>query len=102
VRVPIACTLTADLSANRIEEWRTALRTSISGVARSAPGRVELRIVDGPHHAGRLVDLARREKACCAFFTFAVEIDSQGVTMVVEVPHDAVAVLDDILGLLEA
>jgi hypothetical protein len=60
-----------------------------------APGRFELRLLDGPAAAGRLVDLARREKACCGFFTIAIEIDAQGATMVVEVPDDAVAVLDD-------
>jgi hypothetical protein len=102
VRVPIACALTADLAADRIDEWRAALSTLVSAAVRTAPGRVRLRLVDGPHPAGLLVDLARREKACCDFFTFAVEIDRQGATMVVEVPDDAVAVLDDFVALLDA
>lgn len=101
VRVPIACTLTPDLAADRIGEWRTALRTVVSSATRTTPGRVNLRLVDGPQPAGLLVDLARREKACCDFFTFAVEIDRQGATMAVEVPDDAVAVLDDFLALLD-
>jgi hypothetical protein len=94
MQVPIACTLNAEAAADRLEEWRAALRTSVKAAMRTAPGRVELRLADGPRAAGRLVDLARREKACCDFFTFAVEIDAQGATMVVEVPDDAVALLD--------
>jgi hypothetical protein len=99
VQVPIACTLTADATTERTEEWRAALRISVTAATRTAPGRVEFRLADGPIAAGRLVDLARREKACCAFFSFAVEIDAQGATMVVEVPEDAVAVLDDFAAL---
>jgi hypothetical protein len=99
VQVPIACTLTAGARTERTEEWRDTLRTSVTAATRTAPGRVELRLADGPTAAGRLVDLARREKACCGFFSFAVEIDAQGATMVVEVPEDAVAVLDDFAAL---
>ena len=99
VQVPIACTLTADARTERTEEWRATLRTSVTAATRKAPGRVELRLADGPSAAGRLVDLVRREKACCGFFSFAVEIDAQGATLVVEVPEDAVAVLDDFAAL---
>ena len=99
MRVPIACTLDAGAATDRMDEWRHTLRTSVMAVTRTAPGRIELRLVDGPTAAGRLVDLARREKACCRFFTFTVEIDAEGATMVVEVPGDAVAVLDDLAAL---
>jgi hypothetical protein len=50
----------------------------VTAATRKAPGRVELRLADGPSAAGRLVDLVRREKACCGFFSFAVEIDAKG------------------------
>lgn len=95
VKVPISCSLNSEAAADRIEEWRTALRTSVTSTARTAAGRVDLRLADGPIAAGRLVDLARREKACCGFFTFTVEIDADGATMVVEVPDSAAAILDD-------
>ena len=95
VKVPIACSLNAEAATDRMEEWRTALRTSVTRTTRSAVGRVDLRLADGPTAAGQMVDLARREKACCGFFTFTVEIDADGATMVVEVPDDAAAVLDD-------
>jgi hypothetical protein len=99
VQVPIACTLNAYAAADRVEEWRSTLRTSVTAATRTAPGRVELRLAEGPAAAGRLVDLARREKACCGFFTFAVEIDARGATMVIEVPEDAVALLDEFAAL---
>jgi hypothetical protein len=94
VQVPIACTLAAGAATERVEEWRAALRTSVTAATRTAPGRVELRLAEGPSAAGQLVDLARREKACCGFFTFAVHIDAEGATMVVEVPDDAAGLLD--------
>jgi hypothetical protein len=75
------------------------MRTSVTSAARTAPGRVELRLADGPIAAGLLVDLARSEKACCGFFTFTVQIEADRATMVVEVPDDAVAVLEDFTAL---
>lgn len=95
VKVPIACSLTADAASVRIQEWRTVLSTSVTTVTRPVPGRVELRMVDDLGSAGTLIDLARREKACCEFFTFTIEIDALGATLVIEVPDDAVLVLDD-------
>lgn len=82
-----------------MEEWHIALRTSVAKVSRTAPSRVDLRLADGPGPAGQLVELARREKACCEFFTFTVEIDAEGATVVVQVPDDAAAVLDGFGGL---
>jgi hypothetical protein len=99
VHVPIACTLNAEVATDRIEEWRAAMRTSVTAATRTAPGRVELRLADGPIAAGRLVHLARSEKACCGFFTFTVQIEAEGATMVVEVPEDAIAVLEDFAAL---
>ena len=99
MRVPIACTLTSDATTYRIAEWRVALDTLVTAVTRTAPGRVELRLVAGPAAAGQLVDLARREKACCGFFTFAMQIGADGSSLIVEVPEDATAVLDDFVAL---
>ncbi|MBV9660588.1 MAG: hypothetical protein JO337_05470 [Acidimicrobiales bacterium] len=99
MRVPIACTLGPDAATDRIADWRAALGASVVATIRTAPGRAELRLVDGPIGAGVLIDLARREKACCDFFTFKVKIDADGATLVIEVPEDAVAVLDGLLAL---
>ena len=43
-------------------------------------------------------DLAQREKACCGFFRFAVELEVDSRRLRVEVPADAVGVLDDFFG----
>ncbi len=99
MQIPIACNLDVPAATDRIEEWRNALRTSVTAAIRTAPGRVELRLANGPTAAGHLVDLARREKACCEFFTFTVEIEAEGATMVVQVPDHATAVLDDFVSL---
>lgn len=100
MRVPIACTLSADAATDRIAEWRAALSASVADAVKTAPGRVELRLVDAPATAGRLVDLAQREKTCCAFFTFTMEIEAEGATLVVEVPEDAEVVLDEFVALV--
>lgn len=99
VRIPIACTLSSDDATDRIAEWRAALDTLVAYATRTARGRVELRLIDGAAAAGELVDLARREKSCCDFFTFTVEIDARGASMIVEVPEEAAAVLDDFVAL---
>ena len=42
--------------------------------------------------------LAQREKACCPFFTFTIEISADHLALVVEVPDDAIDVLDELAG----
>lgn len=99
MRVPIACTLNADDATDRVEEWRIALRSSVAATARPAPHRLELRIAEEPGAVAMLVDLARREKACCGFFTFTVEIDAHRAALVIEAPEDAIPVLDGLAAL---
>jgi hypothetical protein len=41
-----------------------------------------------------VINLAQRESACCAFFSFLIEIRADHLVFVVEVPHDAVEILD--------
>ncbi len=45
---------------------------------------------------GEVVDLARREKACCPFFDFSLEIGADALTLRVVAPADATAVLDEL------
>jgi hypothetical protein len=44
------------------------------------------------------VDLSRREKACCDFFEFAIEMRRDANWLVVTVPADAVGSLDALAG----
>lgn len=92
--MPIACALSSGDASDRVEEWRAALGATVRRVARPAPARAELRLVGEPFGIAELVDLARREKACCGFFGFTFEVASDAVTLVVTVPDEAVEVLD--------
>lgn len=95
MKVPIACTLSSADASDRVEEWRAVLGAAVRRVARPTPARAELRLVGEPGDIAKLVDLARREKACCGFFGFTFEVTAEGVTLVVTVPDEAVGVLDD-------
>jgi hypothetical protein len=46
------------------------------------------------------VDLARREKACCAFFEFSIEVEADASWLSVKVPPDAADTLEDFVSLL--
>jgi len=94
MRVPIACTLTVDDAATRIDEWRTVLRRSVTSARRTSPTEVRLELRDDRAGLDELVGLAQREVACCAFFDFTLSIAVDMVALVVTVPTDAATVLD--------
>jgi hypothetical protein len=97
-RVPIACTLSEEAAVDRVDEWRDFLRTAVvTTEATETEGRVLLK--DGPEILLRAVDLAEREKACCAFFEFAIALDDQGRWLTIAVPPDATAILQGLLSL---
>lgn len=95
MRVPIACTLTVDEAPARLEEWRAAFATVVASVVRVEPTRLDLRVSAPARDLGSLIDLVQHEAACCAFFDFALHIDSDAITLRVTVPPDAAAILDD-------
>ena len=43
-----------------------------------------------------MVGLAQREKACCPFFDFSLDIAADSVTLVVSVPDDGAPLLDQL------
>jgi hypothetical protein len=92
--IPIACSLGPDDVTDRIDEWRRVLATAVTGVRRPDPQRLELRLDPAPEGIATTVDLARREKACCQFFDFRLEIGSEEIDLIVTVPTDASSVLD--------
>jgi hypothetical protein len=93
VDVPIACTLTPDAADERVDEWRAALGQAAAAAGRVAPARLEIRLRPGARVAA-LVDLVRREVACCPFFRFTLEVDAGVFTLTVAVPPEAETVLD--------
>jgi len=100
VPVPVACTLEADAAGDRVGEWRTFLATRVLEVRRDDPAVARLRLAADRADETLLVaaDLAQREKACCAFFRFSVDLEVDSRWLRVEVPADAVGVLDDFFG----
>jgi hypothetical protein len=94
VEAPIACTLDAGAAGAQLEAWRDLLSGAITRRNRVATGRLELVLSSGFDQVDALVRLAQRETICCAFFTFSVAIGAEALTLVVEAPDDAGAILD--------
>jgi hypothetical protein len=86
--------LTVDDASTRVDEWRTTLARVVVDAERTAPTELALRVETDARDLAALVDLVRREVACCAFFEFALHVAVGGTTLRVTVPPDAAAVLD--------
>lgn len=92
--IPIACTLGADAASQRVDRWRHVLATAVTHAERTAPDRLSCELHDDLVDLRALVLLARDEKACCGFFSFSFEVGADAINLVVGVPEDAVAILD--------
>lgn len=94
--MPIACTLSAGEADDRVGEWRDFLVRGVD--ERRLEGTVaRLRLLPGDDVLVTAVDLAQREKACCGFFSFSIEVDSSDRWLRVEVPADATPILADLM-----
>lgn len=92
---PDACTLPTTERPLRVAEFDD-LFTFVVRAERREPQRLDLvlrRIVEAPAR-----ELARRESACCSFFTFEFEAVGEDVVMRICVPPEHVAVLDALEG----
>ncbi|MGH9099160.1 MAG: hypothetical protein ACRDV8_02895 [Acidimicrobiales bacterium] len=97
-RVPIACSLAADDTGARVQEWPHLLDTWVVEVERN--GRAaHLRLEDGDDAVLFATDLARREKACCAFFELRLVILAEALWLEIEAPDYATAILDALVDL---
>jgi hypothetical protein len=67
----------------------------VVGIERAAPKRLRPTLRDDRDGIAALIGLAQAEKGCCPFFDFTLHIDSETVALVVGVPTDAHAALDD-------
>jgi len=95
MKVPIACTLRPAEASHQLDEWRQVLRRVVGGAERASVNRLELSLLPDADIES-LVRLAQREVACCAFFSFAIEIQADRLVLTVEVPDGAVEVLDEL------
>jgi len=93
VQADIACTLGSEDLGGRIDEWRAFFSGSVLAVVRSDETTARFRLKDSDQVLAAAVDLARREKQCCGFFEFSVQVEIEGCWLVVGVPDGASAVL---------
>jgi hypothetical protein len=100
MRIPIACTLTSQSAAARLEEWRSFFAQSIDVAERIDDVHLRVRLNGSTEDLEAAVDLARREKACCAFFVFSIEVEADASWLSVTVPPDAAEILAGFVSLL--
>ena len=96
---PIACSLDAASFRERAGEWRALVASSVVSVqAGDTAVRLELRESEAALTAA--VDLAQREKRCCAFFDVSIVVEADRRTLVLAVPDGAEDVLATFVVLL--
>lgn len=91
---PIACTLTDDDQADRIQHWQRLL----AHASHREPIDSGLRIELPATLASTVADLAAAEQRCCAFFDFTLHLTGQTVQMEVRTPVEAAPLLTLVFG----
>jgi hypothetical protein len=95
---PILCDMTdaPDTAAQRLAEYKQLYGTALVGRERIGEG-IRFRFRAEPGLEDRIRDLAARERACCAFFTFAITAHGDEVWMDASVVDDDLArrILDE-------
>jgi len=102
VRQEIACSLSVDGVRERVAEWQGFFASSVDDVEQTTADRLRFRLLADPAALTGAVDLAQREKACCPFFDFSIEVESDRCWLAVGVPTEATAVLANFARLAEA
>jgi hypothetical protein len=95
---PILCDMTGapDTAAERFAEYEWLFTTAMTGRERTEDG-IRFRFRADPGLEDRVRDLAAREKACCAFFSFDITAHGDEVWMDASVVDDELArqILDE-------
>jgi hypothetical protein len=99
VEIPITCALENLVARSQLDEWRRILGRIVISVERTAPSVLRLRLLNRVDELAGLASLAQREMACCPFFDFTFEIETDSIVLVIDVPDDAAGVLDDFVTL---
>jgi MerR family transcriptional regulator, copper efflux regulator len=92
-RIPITCTLSATDKAARGDEWQQFRTSNVTDYIRT-DSSVCMKLIGGDDVILAAVDLARREKDCCSFFEFHLELLPDAVWLHVTVPLEATSLLD--------
>ena len=98
---PIACSLQADELGQRIDEWRSLVRTHVSSLDVTETS-VRLTLDDSDDALVAAASLGGREKACCPFFDVAVELGPAVRVLRLSVPGGAEQVLAEFAALLRS
>lgn len=93
MEVPAACTLNGDDAVARVEEWRRFIAGSVAEVQRT-DAATRLRLVERDDVLLAAVDLMRREKSCCGFFSFHLQPLPDAVWVEIRVEGDRPEDLD--------
>jgi len=88
----VACSLSASDATGRLAEWEAFVADRVLEVGRAGP-EVRLRLRDDDPTLLAAVDLAGREKACCPFLAFSVDVESDGRWLRIAAPPDAAELL---------
>ncbi len=96
---PIACSLDAGTLAERIDQWRDLVASSVVGVEADATS-VRLELDDSEAALVAAASLGQREKQCCGFFTVAIELGSECRTLTLRVPDGAEEAMATFVALL--
>jgi hypothetical protein len=99
VQIPIACTLTSEAALDRVDVWRQFFARSVTALERTSAQEFRFRLGASTQAVSDAVDLAQREKACCPFFEFSIQVEATSCWLVVRVPPEASVVLADFAGL---
>jgi hypothetical protein len=99
--VPIACTLATEDVPERVTEWQSFFRSSVTATE-SGRARVRLRLEDSAATMAAAESLAARETQCCAFFTFAFTTERGQRWVTVSVPEEAEPALDTFMSMLKS
>jgi hypothetical protein len=95
VERPIACSLDAADWQSRIDDWRALFSAHVTALEAPSATRLRMRLRSEGAAIDALVALARQEVECCPFFTFAIEIDADGLVFAASVPPEAAPVLEE-------
>jgi hypothetical protein len=91
---PDSCTLPSTERPVRAAEFDDLFAAAGSGSERVAPTHLRFSLRGDHGLESRVRDLARRESACCSFFTFDVSVSGACVTLDAQVDARHVPVLD--------
>ena len=97
---PIACTLSPNQYAGRLEDFRQGVFTHLVELERPSPTRLRL-LLAGDADPEAVRELLIREQGCCAFLSFTLTPSDGRLVADLEVPAEAAPTLDAMAMLAE-